>query len=466
MTSGDDERASAMRPWNAALLRSLQRFGADAMSFLALESKMMHWIDEAPPGGTGARVAYFDTGSAWVGAAGPLAAEDARSVAAARFMAAARSRGRRASFFGTESLVAPHFKRLLLGEQPIFRPREWLEALPPRGSLREQLRRARAKGVRVRSVAADELGEGTPLSGKVLALARDWLQSRHMEPMGFLVALELFQESSEHRYFLAERGGVPIGFLSAVPIYGHGAWLVEDVVRAREAPNGTTESLFVALLHDVRDAPFVTLGLTPLSGDIVWPLRLARLVSRPLFDFPGLRAFRARLHPHEWQPVWLVHPEGQPAVVPLLDALRAFANGTLLRFALRSIVAHPSGPPWLLAIPLVPWTSGLAVLAAFGRPSLLGFAIGPRWAWVVFDALLAVLLYGTAMRPSRSRLLFATLLAAGDAALSFVHVASAGLGENPVEHVMRLLAVAAPCAGTVVLAWATTRAGTPGYSSR
>lgn len=436
------------------VLDSLKRFGVDAMSFLALEPGMNYWFDES----TGACVAYVESAGSWIAAAGPLAPSDDRTRAAERFAEAARASGKRASFFATESLEGARFERLLIGEQPIFGPREWLDDLPRRPRLREQLRRARAKGVTVRRVCASELERGSESRKRIEELARDWLSARHMEPMAFLATLELFCEPQEHRYVLAERDGSAVAFLSAVPIHGQNAWLVEDVVRSRSAPNGTTEMLIHALMTEVRDSSFVTLGLTPLSGDVAWPLRLARLASRPLFDFEGLRAFRARLHPRRWQPVWLVHPREQSAIVALFAALRAFANGALVSFGARSIVAHPSGPPWLLALPLLPWTLGLALLAAFGRPSVLGFDLGPRIAWVAFDAILAIVLYRTAMRPRAAALMFTTLLAGGDAALSILHIATVGFGASRVELVMRCLAVLAPSSGAAVLAWATLRA--------
>jgi len=458
MKSARLARRASPTPSREEVERRLERFGTDAMSFLALEARMLHWIDDGGPDATDACVAYVDTGTAWVGATGPMSDPADRSRAATRFVEAARARGRRACFFATESLDADPFARLLIGEQPILRPAEWLAALPRHGRLREQLRRARAKGVRVRRVDASELAVGSPLRLEIDALALLWLRARHMDPMAFLVSLELYARPAEHRYFVAERDGRVVEFLSAVPIYAENAWLVEDVVRASDAPNGTTETLIVALLEETRAARFVTLGLTPLSGDIAWPLRFARHASRPLFDFRGLRAFRARLHPQEWRPVWLVHPRGQLPGIAMVDSLRAFANGRLVRFAVRSIAAHPSGPPWLLAVPLAPWTLCLALLAVFGRPSVLGFGTAQRCAWVLFDALLAFALYRTALRPRVVSLVAMTLLASGDAALSVLHVASVGVGVTGLERVMRALAVTAPCLGAIVLAWATLRA--------
>jgi phosphatidylglycerol lysyltransferase len=446
--------------------------GRDALSFLAVESGMRHWFDVPTPEGTGACVAYVDTSQAWVAACSPLvdAEPDAYarelSRAAARFVDAARASGRRACFFASDGPDDGGLSRLLIGEQPIFRPREWVRELSRHRRLREQLRRARAKGVRVRRVPSSELAEGLVLRLEVERLADDWLRSRHIEPMGFLVAPEPFRAPSEHRYFVAELGGRPVGFLSAVPIGRRRAWLVEDVFRGPAAPNGTTETLIVALMRDVEGSEYVTLGLTPLSGALAWPLRVARWVSRPLFDFQGLRAFRDRLHPQEWQPVWLAYPPRALPVMAVVDSLRAFARGSLLGFAARSLARHPSGLPWALALPLPVWTAALAWLVAIDRASLLGFPRSELALWTAFDVLLLLVLVRVAMRPRRSRMLLATSLAAVDAVLSLGHLAWVGFGSTSLQASLRGIATIAPAVGALLLAWATTRTAVPRRTER
>jgi phosphatidylglycerol lysyltransferase len=352
-------------------------------------------------------VAYADTGRAWIAAGSPLA-EPARVPEVARaFVDDAKRNGRRACFFASEADALPGFARLLLGEQPEWTPETWKAGLATHRRLREQIRRAAAKGVAIRRVHGSELVPGTGLRAQVELLARGWLASRRMAPMGFLVALEPFHLPEQHRYFVAERGGRLVEFLSAVPVYAHGGWLVEDVIRSRRAPNGTTEALLDALMRDVDEGSAVTLGLTPLSGPIAFWLRAARFVSRPMFDFAGLRAFRQRLRPRGWRSVWLVYPKSDGAAIHLFDSLRAFADGSLSAFGVRSVVRQPSGPPWALAMPLVPWTLFLVALVLTGHAGLVGFSSRALVAWVAFDALLTILLFLSALRPKRSRLALA-----------------------------------------------------------
>lgn len=82
----------------------------------------------------------------------------------------------------------------------------------------------------------DELAESSPLRARVDALARTWVDSRRLAPMGFLVELSLFEHIDEHLYFVAEQRGELVGFLSAVPVHARRGWLFEDLLRARRAP--------------------------------------------------------------------------------------------------------------------------------------------------------------------------------------------------------------------------------------
>ncbi len=444
----------------AELLLALQRHGVDSLSFTASESSMLHWVDVA----TEAHVAYVDTGSAWVAVGAPLTSRAYRGKAARNFIHAAHAASRDACFFGTETLASRDLASFLIGMQPVIRPREWLAAQSRH--FREQLRRAKAKGVHVRRVDSRDLREGSPLRSELERCAAEWLDVRHMEPMGFVVALELFHHPEEHRYFVAELDGVVVEFLSAVPIFGRHGWLVEDVIRTSTAPNGTSELLLDALVGDVvESSDMVTLGVSPLTSQVAWPLRVARIIMRPLFDFEGLYAFRRRLHPTLWEPVYLTYPRAESPWPHLLEALRAFARGSLLRFGTRSILRQPSGPPWLLALPLLPWCLSLGALVVAGHASLLGFSSAQLAAWVVFDSVLATALYRAALHPRFANLCAVASVAAIDAAFSIHHCVTVGWGMG-AETLLRAAAVAGPFCGTVVLLWACHRSQAQRSSGR
>jgi hypothetical protein len=167
--------------------------------------------------------------------------------------------------------------------------------------------------------------------------------------------------------------------------------------------------------------------------------------------------FRSRLNPAAWQPVWLAWDRG-PALLPIVDVLRAFAGGRVVWFACRSLIRHPNGPPWAVAVPLVAWTVLLAAVAFAGAHAMLGFSQARLWAWVIFDAALAWLLFRAARKPRRFTLAAVAAIAGFDAMVSIRHLAAAGLGNSATSALLRVVATAGPVIGTTALLWAAWRA--------
>jgi phosphatidylglycerol lysyltransferase len=115
--------------------------------------------------------------------------------------------------------------------------------------------------------------------------------------------------------------------------------LVEDLIRSPDAPNGTSESLVDAAMRDAAatGSRWATLGLVPLAGPISPWLQLAKRWAAAFYDFEGLRAFRARLRPVGWDPIYLSYPAETRTWRVVIDALRAFARGSLVRFGLATL---------------------------------------------------------------------------------------------------------------------------------
>jgi phosphatidylglycerol lysyltransferase len=323
------------------VLELVRRHGRDATSFQALEPEFRHWFH-----GDETCVAYVDTGSAWVAAGAPIAAAGHAPAAAEAFVAAARDAGRRVAFFGTEAPFVegtPSLRALAIGQQPSWRPADWPATIAGAASLRAQLRRAGAKGVRVRRLAPAELEDprGEARLGIEVVIAR-WLARKPLPPMGFLLQLHAFSHARERLSFVAERAGRIVGFLSAVPVYARGGWLFEDLLRDPDAPNGTTELLFDAAMTAARElgSDYATLGLAPLAGDLPWWLDLARATSSRLYDFRGLETFKSKLRPTSWAPVYLSYLPEHGALRTVADALRAFAREHLVTYGARALLRH------------------------------------------------------------------------------------------------------------------------------
>ena len=320
---------------NARALALVLRFGRNSTSFQALSPGMRHWFDDER-----GMVAYADTGGAWVSAGEPVASSEHAIATAATFVDAARAAGRRASFFATEGILAasPRFRRMQIGEQPAWDPRQWSNHLRTHRSLREQLRRARAKHVAIRAVDAQTFVQEPTLHADIVHVIQRWLATRPMPPMHFLVEVAPFSHLEYRRVFVAERDGRAVGLLSLIPVSARHGWLFEHLLRLPEAPNGTAELLVDHAMRVLASehVSWATLGMAPLAGNVSTPLRVIRGLSRPLFNFDGLAAFKRKLRPQHWEPIYLAFPAEGSALIALLDGLRAFAGCSLWRFGART----------------------------------------------------------------------------------------------------------------------------------
>jgi len=433
------------------VLALLARHGWNTTSFQVLEPGNRYWF------GDDACVAYVEAGHVWVTSGAPIAARERLAEVADAFIAAAREAGRKAVFFGVEAPFVEAATNLVgfkIGEQPVWDPQTWSNTLRSSRSLREQLRRARAKNVTVRVVDSAELGPGTALREAVTTLVERWLASRPMAPMGFLVNIEPFAFATHRRYFIAEREGRVVGFLAAVPIYGRAGWFFEDLLRVPEAPNGTVELLVDFGMTTVAQdgARFATLGMVPLAG-VGGRLAWIRDHARALYDFGGLDAFKQKLKPVAREPIHVVHARDIGAFRSVLAVLTAFARGSLLRFGVATLARGGPNMLRLLGGLLVPWTALLALAAPRLFPSDV-----VRVAWVAFNALLACLLFVLARhyRLSLGRVVVALATIAGVATWAHaIWVVPRLVG--PLELIALLLGCLAPACGTTIAIGALRR---------
>jgi phosphatidylglycerol lysyltransferase len=445
-----EEVTLASRQRALALVR---RYGYNATSFQTLEEGYRYFFR-----GEGC-VAYVDTGAAWVVAGAPIAHESAIREVLLEFLAAARAARRRACLFATEqrllTLAGDALVSLRIGEQPVWDPTRWSEILARRRSLREQLRRARAKGVQVRAVTPSELASGATREG-IERVAERWLKARGMAPLDFLVRLELFSFPDERRCFVAEQGGRVVGVAGVVPVPARSGWFIEDLVRDPSAPNGTVELLIDAVMRWASGAGsrWLTLGLAPLAGEVSPLLRAARSGGGALYDFDGLRSYKAKLDPQEWLPIFLSYPPGQSGWRSLLDALWAFTQTGFLSFGLRTLARGPVAVVRVLAALLVPWTLLLALAPAerwFGAPLL-------KWSWVAFDVVVACGLFRFLHKRSTTSLTPLAVLVTLDAALTGLQAVLWNLPRagSALDYSIIAVACAAPLLASVVL-WGALR---------
>jgi len=97
---------------------------------------------------------------------------------------------------------------------------------------------------------------------------REWLDSRRLPPLHFLVEPNVLDGVLTDRVILvARRRGTPVAFLVASPVRAKGGYLVELLARSRDAPNGSSELLIDAAMRRFAEegCSYVTLGLVALA---------------------------------------------------------------------------------------------------------------------------------------------------------------------------------------------------------
>jgi phosphatidylglycerol lysyltransferase len=258
----------------------------------------------------------------------------------------ARALGRRVCYFGAEQWMLnqleadPNHVAALLGAQPAWHPQSWPKILASRASLRAQLYRARNKDVSVQEWP-EKAAAANPILHRCLA---EWLETRGLPPMHFLVEPETLECLQDRRVFVAVRSGEVAGFLVASPVPRRHGWLIEQIVRGRRAVNGTSELLIDAAIRalDAEGYDYVTLGLAALSKragleDSRNPFWLrfifgwVRAHGRRFYNFEGLDAFKAKFQPDYWEPIYAITNERRFSFSALYAISGAFSEDAPVR---------------------------------------------------------------------------------------------------------------------------------------
>jgi phosphatidylglycerol lysyltransferase len=392
-------------PNHQAIFDLVKKYGRTTTSLQILASNFQYWV------GRDACVAYVEVGKSWVASGAAITSEERQIEAMEQFAEAARRRGRSVRFFGVERDISSDssFAAVHIGDQPVWDPSKWQQSLGK--SLREQLRRARAKGVTVRLASIDEIRDTEhPTRRGVDAVIGRWLESRKVAPMGFLIDLDPFHEISERRVFVAEVAGKVVGVIIAIPIYGRKGWLLDNLLRDPAAPNGTVELIFDCAMRTfaAEGSEYATFGLSPFVGVSSPLICMIRDAFGRLYNFKGLYAFKTKLKPIKWEPVYLAYPKRERGALAVFHACTAFLPGGWLRFAARSFVQRAATTSACLLACIVPFTALLAAADTrhwFPTPAI-------HAAWVLVSVMMTGALVGLSRVFHKPLALAASALAA------------------------------------------------------
>lgn len=326
-------RRSTLAEWHHAR-ELVNEHGENATAYQILNPGIERWLKP------NAVVGYVTAAGYRVVAGAPICAEDDLAAVVEAFENDSHRQSLRTCYFAADDRLAETlawrgpYDRILLGSQPVWNPAHWPVILDRKASLRAQLYRARNKGVHVRHVPVEEAARDPRLESCLAA----WLETRGLPPLHFLVEPATLGRLHDREVFIAQKQQEVVGFLVASPIPRRNGWLVEQNIRAPNAPNGTTELLLTAAMMHLAEqgAEVVTLGLSPLSrrscitAEHVWWIRLLwpwiRAHGKRFYNFEGLDNFKAKFLPERWEPIWAITSAGRVSPRTLYAIAEAFGR--------------------------------------------------------------------------------------------------------------------------------------------
>jgi phosphatidylglycerol lysyltransferase len=340
---GNITRVSPNSPLRSDALAIVRRWGWNVTAYQILNPGFELWINPE----LDAAVGYIERHRIRVVGGAPVCADEQLPRVVTAFENDAARAGCGVVYFCAEQrlaeLAAADVRRITfpIGAQPMWTPRDLLSEFEQHASLRAQLNRARNKGVRVQSATHLD----TITVSEMNQCLEQWIDDRGLPPLHFLIETRTLDNLQDRAVFVALRDASIVGFLVATPIPARNGWLVEQIVRGKNAPNGTAETLLreAALKLESMKADMITLGLAPLAqrGEPRFDrsprwlhvvLDNLRSHGHRFYNFEGLEAFKAKFGRADWAPVYAVLAPNTPLPRALLAITAAFAGEPLRRF--------------------------------------------------------------------------------------------------------------------------------------
>lgn len=312
--------------------------GWNSTSFQIVNPGIKRWFSTAGD----AVVGYVCAGHVRVVAGAPVCEKERLPRVAAEFENETAAGKYHVCYFAAERRLesiyshSPDHAKFLLGAQPVWDPRMWPEVVRANGSLRAQLNRARNKGVTVAEWPIAKAENNSELA----RCLHDWLASKGLPPLHFIVEPETLSRLENRRIFVAQHHSGAVGFVVLSPVPRRNGWLFEQFPHRPGAPNGTVELMIDSAMRAIGEsgAEYATLGLSPLSirADVepfnnpVWlriMLAWLRKHGQRFYNFDGLDAFKSKLRPERWEPVFAVSNEPRVSFRTLYAIASAFSGG-------------------------------------------------------------------------------------------------------------------------------------------
>lgn len=337
------------------LFRFYQLHGYNPHALVGIATATCLWICPEVEGA----VAYNEFGKVWLVPGDPLTSVEKLAKVSACFLHKARAEGRVVGFMPATQRFAMQstdlgLRAIKIGSAPYFDLATWA----PRGDRAKKARagvnQARRAGVYVHEVIkVDE-----QLIRETTCLCKSWLTTRRSAiRFEWLFTIDPFQHKETKKYFTARDANERlVGFLAASPIPARNGWYLEDVLRSKNAPNGTTDLLVVEALDSLKrsGAKLATLGtaLMATEGAADPRIHVSVMLSKAacffagcfsiFYNIDGVRRFKAKFAPSWWESEYVLISQNITAPPRILGAL----IHALVPAGLSSLIARQISHAW------------------------------------------------------------------------------------------------------------------------
>jgi len=235
------------------------------------------------------------------------------------------------------------FSDIQVGKEAVFDLRRFSLAGGQMELVRAATNKARREGVYV--FEHNPFAPGAePVNQELREVSAEWLSTKGERELGFLLGCVGLERASAKRYFVArsENGTGRIeGFIVCEPIYGRNGYYLDVTRRRIDAVRGVMELLTAEVFCQLKNEGYAmaSMGLAPLAllddPDLKKHPRLTKLMRlayeqiNNTYDFKLLYRYKAKYHPHTWEPRYLCFNQNRLSPRMLYAVIRVRNAATL-----------------------------------------------------------------------------------------------------------------------------------------
>src|SRR5262245_8851684 len=290
------------------LVEMVCRYGYEHQSFVLLYGGMEVWQSTRPE----AAVVYRRVGRVAIVGAAPLTKRENLQEVIGQFLGFCRQQNLDCLMLplGSQTAEVAHkcgMGLLKIGESGYFKLPDWKPAGDRAKKVRAGVNQARKAGVVVERYDPRS-NQDRHARAEIEELCQQWIDTREVDLLGWLLELDPLKLAEHKRYFLARASdGHLEGMLACSPIPARNGWYLEDLIRRPGAGRGVSELLVVEALRALASegAELATLATPPSagiepSGEFKQLARLLKLIYEHLdvfYHFKALHRFKAKFAP-------------------------------------------------------------------------------------------------------------------------------------------------------------------------